>query len=467
MSRELVLAIDIGTSSLKAGLIDQNGSLVRLARDTVFLGREEIQDWNAELWVARLAELVSSLPSRGEIVAVAVSGNGPTIVPVDKKGRALSPTLLWLDEREEGISGQKSYFLPKVAWLRDSRPEVFERAERFFSCPEFVDFILTGEAVTVSPSEEFSAYVWDCDSIAAYGFEAAQFPSFIGVGDRIGAVTVGAARRFGIPQGVPVFAGGPDFFMSLVGTGALVPGRTCDRAGTSEAINYCAAEPIQGTELRTLPHVIAGRYNVAAILSSTGRLFEWFRRISGQEGTDYLGMLSDMSRVRHDSVPWFFPSIHEGGRWEFGTGMFIGLGADHGKPEMGWAVAESIGYAVREAVAVLEASGCEIDEIRTAGGQARNQIWNQMKADMSGKPFVVPKIEDAELVGNACCAFLGLGRYADLIQASEDLVQLGERFQPDPSEYERYTESYERYVDAYSRFRNLYREIADSFDRDR
>ncbi|NBC30946.1 MAG: carbohydrate kinase, partial [Spirochaetes bacterium] len=292
------------------------------------------------------------------------------------------------------------------------------------------------------------------EAATRYGLDPEKLPPFVHVGDVVGHVTRPAARRFGLSAGVPVVAGGSDFIVSLLGTGAVDPGVTCDRAGTSEGVNYCSAAPVDDPRLRCLPHPVPGFYNVAGVLSSTGTIFEWFRDISGQKKRSYAEMLADIRSVDdHVHVPWFFPSLHEGAAWEFSRGMFIDLGADHGPKEMGRAVVESIGYAVREVIDVLEQNGCRVGELRVCGGQGRNEIWSQMKANMVGRPLAIVEVVDAELLGNACAAYVGLGRFGSVAEASRALVRIARRYDPQAHRLTPYEERYHRYRDAYGRFR--------------
>jgi xylulokinase len=273
-------------------------------------------------------------------------------------------------------------------------------------------------------------------------------------GERIGAVQATASERYGVPVGTPVVAGGSDFLMSLVGTASLVPGRTCDRAGTSEGINYCTNRPVEDERLRTLPHVRPGLYNVAAILESTGSAFEWFRLVTGQDSKGYVHILEEI-RSSSMNAPMFLPSVHDRDGWNFDDGAFIGLEPRHGAAELGRAVVESLGFAVRRSLEVLGEVGCEVEALRVCGGQAKNPVWNRMKADMSGCDVLVPEIEDAELVGNACCGLVGIGECEGLIEASDRIVRFRERISPDREAYELYGERYARYRETAARLAAL------------
>jgi xylulokinase len=439
---------------LKAALIDEGGVLHWWDREEFALSEHYEGLSPARLWMTALKQLVSRLGDTTQIEAISISGHGPTLVPVDRDGEPLEPVLMWNDGRRLSLENVQSFYVPQAAWLSREKPQVYERTRTFLSCPEYISFRLTGIRSTFNPSPDFAGYIWSDREIEHAGLDREKFPPFFETGAPVGTVTETGAQLSGIPRGTPLFAGGSDFVMSLFGTATVAAGRTCDRAGTSEGINYCSATPVGDTRLRMLPHPVAGLYNVAGILSSTGTIFEWYRSLSGQRNVSYDVMLTQirsLSEERH--IPWFFPSIHQGAAWEFSRGMFIELGAQHGPIEMGRAVVESIGYAVREAVEILEQNGCAIEELRTCGGQARNGIWNQMKADMIGKPVQVGAVVDAELLGDACSALQGVGRFSGMVEAAEQLYAPVERYDPRPSARAFFVERYERYVDAYTRFR--------------
>jgi len=461
----LVLAVDIGTSSIKVGTITEGGRLVESGREHVLTHYTDVRRWSTGWWNSALARILSQMTTVGSVSAVAVSGNGPTIVPLGAEPAgeggeeglpysSLDPVLMWLDGRELPLQGERSFFLPKIAWLARNEPERYAAARWFVSGPEYIGYMLTGELFTITPTQEFKPYIWDHAAAERYGVDAEKLPPFVYVGETVGRVRRSASDRFKLPAGIPVVAGGSDFIVSLLGTGAVEPGLTSDRAGTSEGVNYCSAAPVDDPRTRCLPHPVAGLYNVAGVLSSTGTIFEWFRDISGQKERSYADMLEDIRSVGDGvHVPWFFPSLHEGAAWEFSRGMFIDLGAEHGSREMGRAVIESIGYAVREVIDVLEQNGCHVRELRVCGGQGRNDIWSRMKANMIGRPLAIVEVIDAELLGNACAAFVALGSYRDVVEASRAMVRIARRYDPQPERLRPYEERYHRYREAYGRFR--------------
>ena len=445
--QKLILAVDVGTTAMKGGLISPEGELVAAHRVTYWeKTRQDYHAWDPKVWIEALREIVASVGGYQRISAVAVSGHGPTVIPVDAEGRVLYYALLWMDKRDLRQEGTRSFFLPKIAWFQANQGALYDKTKWFLSCSEYLNFFLTGEALTVTPSQEFVPFIWDEADWKAYGLDSRRLPPFVRMGEKVGTVTSAASTFTGIPAGVPVVAAGSDFLVALLGSGVVEPGRTCDRAGTSEGINYCASAPVSDGRLRTLPHAVEGLYNISGILSSTGRLFEWMRRVTGQGDRSHREILQEIENLPLDrSRPYFFPSFERNGDFEFARGGFLELHPDHTREDMGRAVVESIAFGVRRVLEALETSNCPVHELRVTGGQARNVIWNQLKADITGKRVTVPEIEDAELLGSAVCALIHQKEFATLRQASEELVRLRAVFHPRAERLGTYDELYEAY----------------------
>ncbi len=452
--KTILLCVDIGTSSIKGGVIDENGTLRSWNR----VGYNESQGerfdgWSTDIWITAFCRLLQDIEYIELVDGVAISGNGPTVVPAAKNGSPLFEALLWLDGRSNKYPDEPSFFLPKVRWFADNHVELYRKTDYFFPCPEYLNYLLTGEAVTIIPSHRFEEYIWTKRAISRYKLEHDKFPPPIMQSEKIGAVRPIDGRLENLlPENLPVYAAGSDFLMSLVGTGAVFPGRTCDRAGTSEGINYCSHYPVNHPRLRSLPHAVDGYFNIAGILSSTGRVFEWFRKISGQTEKSYIEMFREILSLSHSqSSPLFFPSLHVGEVWDFSGAVFTGLEPFHESPSLGKAVVEAIGFAVKDLINTLSENGCRVDELRVSGGQARNTFWNQMKADITGRPVAVPEIIDGELLGNCCAGLTGKGLFSSIQEAAERLVRIKHVYHPQVSEGEYYEEAFESYMELCAR----------------
>lgn len=457
MNEQTYLLIDIGTSSIKAAIMTGAGEAFSSVRRRLVDRGSMPGTMPASRWEHELGQAIPHLVSGYDIDAIVLSGNGPTLVAIDRSGEPIEPVMLWLDDRRRTIDETESFYLPRMRWFLDRSGAA--RVRRFIPFPEYLVYRLTGEEVAVSPSNAFERFIWSETERERYDIPAELLPPFVPVGSVIGGVRAVQAERYGLRPGTPVVAAGSDFLMSLVGTNTLRPGRCCDRAGTSEGINFCSDRPVRSEGLRTLPHISEGNYNVAGILASTGLLFEWFREISGQAGRDYGDMMVDILEVDDGiAIPWFFPSEHRGAAWEFQRGMFIGLGAEHSRAMMGRAVVLSIGFAVREAIEYLGSSGCPVRELRACGGQAKNGLWTQMKSDICGVPIAVPHVADAELTGNLAVGMLALGETGSLQEAADRVVRFIHHYEPDPRRTAVYEEQYRQYQERYGRFREALRQ---------
>jgi xylulokinase len=414
---KIVLSADIGTSSLKAGFIDIGAASTGRPRLLAFIREPYPAEISPELVEGRhlklpcaewenafrraIVALFKKLP-RAHIEAICISGNGPTLVPVQKNGTAALP-LYWFGKTETQ-EGMKSFFLPHVLWFMRKYPEQYEQTATFYSCQEWLAFRLGAEPLTVLPTPVYKPYYWDAAQCAAAGIDINKFPPFTALASSIGRVSREAERLFGLKPGIPIVAGGPDFIMALLGTATVSPGMVCDRAGSSEGINVCLASSGGGEvagkkpQLRLLPHPIDGLWNVSVVLPESGSIFERWRDDNGFTNKNYDELLSEL--------------IPNGGNHHLKVHPVL----------------LQIAGQVKEAVETLRGSGFPIEEMRLSGGQAKSPRWNKLKAEISRTTLYAPEILDGELAGNAAAAMLALGEAANLTAACDNLVVIKERY---------------------------------------
>lgn len=450
----MYLTVDIGTSSMKAGVISSKGELLAYGRH--FFYSDPHQGFDARTWEKAFLYLLEELKGH-PIDALSISSNGPTLIPVDGQGQPHFSALFWQDGRMIPQKGP-SYYLPKVAWLKEHHPDVYRKTSLFLSPSEYLVYKLTGQALMASSDDRFTPYLWTEKQVEQAELNLEKLPPVETVGTRAGLVNPEGSSWAGLSEGIPCFLMGSDFQASLLGTGAVRPGVVCDRAGTSEGLNYCTDKKPRGRELRNLPHVIPGMWNSSAILSSTGALFEWFRELTGMMDKTYQEMLQDIMDSAGDKDPlYFFPSLKHGGLWEFSGGMLMGLEPMHGREDLGRVMLESIGFSVRRGVDLLERRIGSIDKLVLCGGQAKSPLWNQLKADLTGRSWFLPEIVDAELTGCACACSFGLGETSSLTEASDSLVRIIDCVSPSGTSSPEYDRRYRIYKKISGRVKSFYR----------
>ncbi len=473
----MVLALDIGTSAVKAGIFDLEGRLLdrRIMPVTLLHGNgEERYEIDPGSWLSALkGALPELLMGRAdEISVVVVSGNGPTLLCIDEAGNVLYPAITWMDRRgideagqaavESALEVDASFYLAKAYWIFKEKPELYEKTRFFIPCPDYINYYLTGNACAVLPSSSFKRLMWTDRAVTALGMDPNRFPPFVRPGVSLGSVGKAAAAGTGLNAGTAVAAGGPDFLMSLLGTGTLAPGDTCDRAGTSEGINHCTNKECSDMRLICLPHLTEGLFNISGLISTTGKALEWYARIAGYHKEGFPTLYRDIRDVPPGARRLLFlpylagrRSVH---RDPDAKGCFVGLTLLHGRKEMARAVAESIGFSIQAILEIMEENAFHVSDIRVAGSQAANPVLNQIKADITGRNILIPAVTESELMGGACIGLASIGAFASPVEASGNCVRIRSGIQPDRG-------NRSLYEDMFGLFKELYIELKESFKR--
>ncbi|MBF9018126.1 MULTISPECIES: FGGY-family carbohydrate kinase [unclassified Oceanispirochaeta] len=475
----MILVFDIGTTVLKGALFSEDRGIKGTASRSLTLAQTSRPDYfeaETKFWKTAFREIASELLSgQSDLLrAVAISGNGPTLVPVDKNGQFLSPVMTWMDRRgkEEGATISKigrfnvdpSFYLPKVLWLANHKPQVYEKSRHFLSCPEAMSFWLTGEAVTIVLGPQLQKFYWNDELLEALNLDKDKFPDFKKPGEIVGLISREGALESGLPEGVPVIASGPDFVISLLGTASVFPGRAFDRSGTSEGINLCTKNLTSDGRLMCYEHIIEPYYNISGIISTTGKAIEWFRNTHHEQKKGFREYYESLDGVPPGSEKLLFLPYLTGERaplWDTNVrAAFIGLGLNHGSREMGKAVLESIGYAMRDVMEVMTEQGETIEELRITGGPSKSGLWNQIKADIVGKRILVPEFSDSELLGNFILSLKALGDCDDLADTADRIVKIKEIYEPRKKNQSIYNQMFGLYRESYRKLKSIY----DSLD---
>ena len=476
----MILAFDLGTTIFKGALLSDTGEFRGLANRNIAgargagIGRYEA---DTREWKSAFRGIATELLSGTDlpIRAVAISGNGPTLVPVDRSGAFMDPVMTWMDRRG-GLEAEEidrvqefhidpSFLLPKALWLRNHRPEIYEKTRHFLNCPEAMGFWLTGEAATIVPGPYLQRYFWDTELLGKLGMDHHKFPMFAEPGTVLGSVSPRGAEESGLPAGLPLVMSGPDFIVTLLGTASVYPGRACDRSGTSEGINLCSRQYNPDSRLMCYEHVVEPWFNISGIISTSGKALEWFKTAVDHRNMDYTDFLREAGDVASGSGGLLFLPYLTGERaplWDRNArGAFIGLGLNHGSAEMGRAVLESVGYAIRDVAEVMAENGGVTEELRITGGPSKSRLWNQIKADITGKRILVPESCESELLGNLILALRALGDTDDMAAAADNIVRIREVFEPRRDLRGRYDDMFGLYRRAYAGLKPIYESLAE------
>jgi xylulokinase len=504
----LLIGLDIGTTSVKAGVFEASGRQLSAAGQEYRIehpapDRAEIDAetyWQATV-VAVRAALASAGADPARVVAMAVSSQGETVVPVDANGRPLGPAVVWLDNRAVAEAGQlaqrfsdaavydrtgvpsitPTWTACKLLWWRRHEPGMFETARHFLLVEEFLiqrlsgRFVAEGGVQSSSLLYDIRDHGWWDGMLDAVGIGPDRLPELVRPGTVVGTLSTEAAAALGLPARVRVVAGGMDQGAGAVGVGNI--GRGVISESTGGALTLQASVDRHGGDLsRQTPvyvHSAPERYLYCPVCPTGGMALTWFRDQFGAEEIARAGGLSDgRGGSAYDLLTALAAGVKPGAdgltmlphlmgafspEYEpAASGVFFGFTLHHGKPHFVRAVLEAVAFMLRRNLELLAGAGAPAAEVRSHGGGARSALWNQIKADACGLPVVTLQSDDAAVRGDAMLAGVAAGIFTDLSAASSAMVTVKDRYEPDPSTRAAYDDAYGRYLRLFDALRPLF-----------
>jgi xylulokinase len=480
-----LLGIDVGTTTLKAGLYDEDGGALALVAHEYGRPGEGAVLRPDDLWAGLAAVTGKALAAApgATVRAVAVSSHGESVVPLDELRRPLAPFIANTDCRgvaeaqsfarrfgrevlfeRTGLPVHPMYTLVKIAHLKASEPALFAKA-RAFRCVE--DWILERAGVGAFISTSLASRTlgldlghggWGADLAghAGIGVEALAMP--VPAGTPLGRASAAAAAELGLPPDALWVAGGHDQGCCSLGAGGYAEGTAVDGTGTFECISLPVAQPLLTPQalacnFPTECHTVAGRYLTLVYLPG-GIVLKWFRDAlsaaqvarAGETGADPYDVMLTGLPEEPTGLTVFPHLIGTGTPWldSEAQGAILGITAATTYAEMVKAVLEGITCEMQWNLLLQRGIGVGLERIHAVGGGTRSPAWLQMKADVFGLPVTVVPGE-ASCAGAAMCAGIGLGLFRDAREAGAAFVRTGSVFEPRPAQHARYAEKVEKH----------------------
>lgn len=478
MSAAYLLGVDLGTTALKTVLFTPQGEVVAAA------SREFELDTPAPRWVecdpkvywdafaSCIADLLSEVPG-DRILALAVSSQGETLIPVDEGGRPLRKAIVWLDDRAEAeaevlaaafpkeptyrVTGQPE-ILPawpasKLLWLRNHEPEVFRAARQFLFLEDYLILKLTGTAVSdyslvcSSLMLDINRKRWWDEMLQFIGVSPDRLPRLAESGTLVGNVT---NTQTGLSGKTLVATGAMDQVCGMVGAANVAPGIVSETTGGALAICATTGRPVFDPFGRIPCHYHARKdtYFLLPWVQTGGLCMKWLRDELGYDSYDT--MTAEAALVPPGSEGLLFlPYMAGAGAPHFNAkarGVYHGLGLGTRKAHLIRAAMESVGYVLRENIEVLQTLGVETTEIRALGGGSRSPLWNRIKADVTQRPIVTMQTEEAACLGAAILAGVGAGVFPGIEDACRRMDRTKDRYLPGSENALVYHEAYHRYI---------------------
>lgn len=463
------LGLDVGTSSVKALLVDAaqrtlavgNAALEVSRPHPLWSEQDPEQWWQATL--AAVAEVKAAAPDAWRaLTAIGLSGQMHGATLLDGAGRVLRPAILWNDGRSgaecaelhrlvpdlavrAGNIAMPGFTAPKLLWVRQHEPEVFAATRTVLLPKDYVRFRLTGARLSEMSDAagtlwlNVAARAWDETLLAATGLSRRHMPDLVEGSDVAGTLSAELATAWGIAR-VAVAGGGGDNAASAVGIGAVRAGEGFLSLGTSGVV-FAVTDRFVAAPERTLHafcHAVPGRWHGMSVILSAAASLAWVAALLGEADMDALltRVATWAAKPAHRAeAPIFLPYL-SGERTPHNdpeaNGVFAGLRSGHGAEALVYAVLEGVAFALADGYDVLREAGAPLDACMLVGGGARSRFWGQMLADALGLALALP--EGAEIgaaLGAARLAMLAAGAGSEATVCVAPPVR--ETFLPDPA----------------------------------
>ena len=479
-----MIGIDIGTTHLKACLLDEELTIVNLARadNRAEVSQEYGNCYDPEkFWDRVICLLKKIVPSEGKISAIGITGMADTGLPVDERGTPLHPIIPWncccgSESRKKildryppeqlyditGLPYHPKFAISRILYLWETQPEIMQKMRYWLSIYDYTLYRLTGEFVTdetqACRTMLFNIHNREWESpLTDFAGVTGKLPRVVGMGQIAGTLLPGVAKELGISAGIPVVCGGHDHLCAMVAA-KVGTGEIFNSQGTSEV--FVGFVPNGSDSRQCLKYGICqgcfrdGKRYWLANLPSSGASIEWLRRLMPDESPVPYRVFDDADRLTDSGGVLYLPMINGSGTPHpnpDNTGLLLGIRSDTTIYHLVKAIYEGISFETRWILdSIEEVFGAKIACVVAVGGGVKNQVLLQTRADVTGRPYSITPVSELTLYGAAIQAAMAVGFHRGAIGL---LIDHSPAVSPTAGAAENYNSSYEKY-------RALYRDIS-------
>ncbi len=485
------IGADLGTSSLKLLLCDQDGSIVSDATESYRVSypypswsEQDPKDWwNA--FVKGVRTLIKDVGSEN-ICGIAVAGQMHGLVALDRNDSVIRPAILWNDGRTyketeylNSVVGKDrlsaltaniafaGFTAPKLLWLKNNEPENFDKIEKIMLPKDYINYRLTGvHACDYSDASgmlllDVKNKCWSKEMLAICGVSDGQMPRLFESYEQIGTLLPSVAVELGLPSGICVAAGAGDNAGAAIGTATVGDKRCNISLGTSGTV-FISSNVFGVAEhnaLHSFCHADGGYHLMGCILSAAS-CHKWFcDEILGV--SDYQSIESDITEdmLGHNTV-YFLPYLM-GERSPINdtdaSGVFVGMRPGTTRAQMVQAVLEGVSFAIRDNIEIAKEIGIQISDSTVCGGGSKSKLWLRILANVLNVTLYVPAAQEGPALGAALLAAVAAGEHKSIHDCvRQDIKQ---KIEPQATLSARYEERYARFKKIYPSMKDLFKEI--------
>jgi len=486
-----ILTLDLGTTNVKVGLYDSDLKEIMFYSLSVnYIRNNNFCEFNPEHYWQLCKKGIIEVVNRSKIdphgiATLCITGQAESLVILDGNNNCLRNGISWMDNRSQKeceilkksfnnqgykITGQPEIIttwpVTKMLWIKHNESDFFKKADKYLLLKDFIVYKLTGIILGEYTIYNFSYYFdivkkkyWN-DILDYVGIKTNQLPPLTEPGEAIGTVTKHIAKELGVSEKLEVNIGTLDHFAGMIGTGNIRQGIVNETTGTVLAIATIVSTPlINDYRIPCHYNVIKNTYALLPVCESGGISMEWFKNtFFPDKSYEHLNheIQNDLdSRSEIIFLPYITgtnsPDYNPNAR-----GVFYGINSTDTGIDFARAVMEGVAFLLQKNIQCLEKLNIKTENIISLGGASKSEVWNQIKANITGKKVLIPDNEEATSLGAAILAGFTCGLFDSLENGIKKNVKIKKVYHP---------KSYdERYSKMYKKFLKIYEQLTPVFN---
>lgn len=501
-----ILAHDLGTTGNKATLFSEAGKLVSssfVGYETYYHGSSMVEQ-NPEDWWNSFCKATTEIINKSDvnpnnIIALSISGQMMSVVPVDNAGKLLRKAMIWADSRsvdevdflqsiltkEEiyNITGSRispNHQGPKIAWIKKNEPEIYKKTHKFIQAKDYINLRLTGKIATdfsdavMTALFDINKLKWSSKIIKAFELESSKLPEPFSSTTKLGKIKSSISRALGLPKECYVIIGAGDGCSASVGAGAVNVGDTYIYLGSSSWISTITENPLIDKEMRlfTGAHAVKGLYFPSGTMQAGGTSYSWIKDLlftcsytkqqkEEQEIYEYIDrQILEFSDYNEPLIYLPYLLGERSPVWNSSArATLIGLSTKHKKIDIVKGIIEGVAMNLKWIIDTMEETLTVGNSIRVIGGVAKSKSWRAILSNVLGKTITMPdNVDEATSIGAAIIA--GVGSELFDFSAVNDFINDVDRVEPVEDKKEYYLKLYRIFKKSYSSLIDTYEELA-------
>lgn len=506
----LILGIDIGTTSVKAAVFDHAGTQKASAvvEYSLLTPGANFVEAPCNIYLDSIIECMKNIAAKKvidtrDITVMSFSVQGETLCFLGEDCKPLRNAIVWMDNRagnEAGklreafgdelcyqITGQVSFEAcwpaSKILWVKENEPEIFNKTRHFLLLEDYIIYLLTGKFVAEGSLLTSTEY-WNIQTkrywkemLDFIGIKEEYLPEIRESGEAVGKILPEMADLLTVSPEATVCTGCLDQVAGAIGCGNIKPGIFSENIGAALAI-CVPTKKLTYDKNRLMPvHYFAVPDTYMMHTFTTGGMcLRWFRdefcqqeidiqNVTGIDAYDLLGKEAELVPAGSDgliTLPHLQGSMAPDVNLN-AKAVFYGATLQHKKAHFIRSIMESLGYIISRNIEAIDAMGLEISQIRTIGGGSKSDIWNQIKADITGKKlYTTYSSQDTACLGAAILAGVAAGIFESIESACNSMIRIKKEYIPNEENHALYRKQYKKYKILFSSLENLFKKDAES-----